>query len=164
MQEITKAGSTQIYDILNKLPFFHTFQPLEKKKISSCFTNILQFQAGEHLIVENSYDAVFFILLSGSVEVMKESTRTSLAILRPGQFFGEISFLTHVPRTSSVIAKERVLVLRIDPLLMDNLSAEIREKIKDRVIEQLIERMKHMNSKLSEFNTISTASKEFNQQ
>ncbi len=160
MHEVTKAGSAKILEIINKLPFFEKFGSLERQKIASCFTNILQYNVSEHIIKEDTYDSVFFILLSGSVKVMNEKSGTQLATLKPGQFFGEISFLTKEPRTSSVMAEEIVLVMKIDALLMDNLSAEIREKIKDKVIQQLIDRMKHMNHKMAHFNTISTDANE----
>ncbi|MGL1902816.1 MAG: cyclic nucleotide-binding domain-containing protein [Fibrobacterales bacterium] len=161
MKEITTVGNGKIFDIIQRLPFFELFAPLEKKKIASCFTNILQYEASEILIEENTKDAVFYILLSGSVSVTHSTHSQPLAELKPGQFFGEVSFLTNAPRTSTVSALETSLVLKIDPLLMNNLSAEIREKIKDKIIYQLIDRMKLMNTQILETNPVSANSGEY---
>ena len=90
---------------------------------------------------KGSEERSFYILLSGTVEVMNKVGDEAIFDLSPGEFFGEISFLTSTPRTSSVRAKEVCILIKIDQVLMGNLRAEMREKIKDQLIEKLVKRI-----------------------
>jgi CRP-like cAMP-binding protein len=46
----------------------------------------------------------FFVVATGSVEVIRDGV--VIATLGPGEFFGELSVLDHLPRTAQVIAAE----------------------------------------------------------
>ena len=53
-------------------------------------------------------------IASGRVAVILEETRTTLATIERGGYFGEMSLLTGDPRTASVIANGDVRVLEVD--------------------------------------------------
>ncbi|MBF0181772.1 MAG: cyclic nucleotide-binding domain-containing protein [Magnetococcales bacterium] len=137
-----------VLKIIRTITFFKGFSEEEKMRFVSNHTRIQKCVPGTYIIRENSKESSFFILLSGSANVLQSGNPTPLSELGPGAIFGEISFLTNMPRTANVVANEPCLLVRVDKGLMDTLGAEAREKIKDRIIEQLLKRMKKMNQLL----------------
>lgn len=129
----------QIWALVDKLQFFEKFSVYEKKRISGLHASFESHAPGSKIIVAGSNDTSLFIIIDGSVTVEKQ--HVGIVNLNAGEFFGEMAFLTNTPRTSDIIAVTRTLVLKIDQNLMENLSAEIREKIKDRLIAELVERL-----------------------
>ncbi|OHB68921.1 MAG: hypothetical protein A2W17_09925, partial [Planctomycetes bacterium RBG_16_41_13] len=91
-------------------------------------------------------DSAFFILLSGAVSVVKGTNAYTIARLSPGDFFGEISFLTKTPRTATIIADDTVLVVKVNKEMLDSLGPSIRDKIKDSIIVRLAERIQRLNN------------------
>jgi CRP-like cAMP-binding protein len=67
------------------------------------------YQAGEIIIKQGAEADSFYVLVSGSVEVVRERPQRPLqpiATLKEGEYFGEIGLLEGVKRTASVIASE----------------------------------------------------------
>jgi CRP/FNR family transcriptional regulator/CRP/FNR family cyclic AMP-dependent transcriptional regulator len=66
------------------------------------------YEAGETVLHENDDEAqTFFIITEGVVHVVattSEGNNAILAVLKKGDFFGEMSFLDGEPRSASVIA------------------------------------------------------------
>jgi len=77
--------------------------------------------------------------------VIKNGNPVPLAELSPGAIFGEISFLAQFKRTTNIVANEPCTVIRVSKKLMETLGSDIREKIKDQIIKQLLHRMNKMN-------------------
>lgn len=57
-----------------------------------------------------------YLILSGEVEVIRkdDGESRSLAVLKPGQIFGEIGYIRETERTADVLAIENVSALRFD--------------------------------------------------
>ncbi|MGA1869744.1 MAG: cyclic nucleotide-binding domain-containing protein [bacterium] len=145
MYEIDQLDHKKMIEIINRLDFFNNFSIQEKQRIIAFHAQFFVYKQGEYLIREKGEDASIFILLSGTVNVTKGDSQFPLARLEAGEFFGEMSFLTNAPRTTSVIASEESIVIKIDKSMMDNLNVHIREKIKDKIIEKLVNRLDKMN-------------------
>ena len=77
-----------------------------------------------------------------------------LAVLRAGDIFGEMAFLTETRRTANVIAKDAVIALKLDKVLFEQLSAKIREKFKDKIIKKLVKRLETANRELTRLNVL----------
>lgn len=78
---------------------------------------IQRFPAGRTIVREGSPADTFYIVARGEVEVVREDAggrQVRLAILEPGQFFGEVGLLVDTPRTASVRAKSPVELLAVD--------------------------------------------------
>ncbi len=72
------------------------------------------YQAGETIIRQGDTGIGLFIILSGRVEIIKETIggeRLYIADHGPGEFFGEMSVLDNAPRSANVIAKEDTVCL-----------------------------------------------------
>ncbi len=141
----TRKNRDLILKTIDGIPFFRGFSPYEKKRIVSNHTCIQQCDGGVYIIREGSRDDCFYILLSGSVSVIKNGNPVPLAELPPGAIFGEISFLAQLKRTTNIVANEPCTVIQLSRKLMDTLGSDIREKIKDQIIKQLLHRMNKMN-------------------
>lgn len=146
MKKIENLNQEKVMNILMRLDFFDAFTDEEKAFLFQFHSNFFVYEPGEYIIREHSSDTTFFILLSGTVNINKGPMRLHIAELGPGDFFGEVSFLTNTPRTTNVVADDTVIVIMVDKNMLDLLTAEIREKIKDKIIEKLVRRLDHMNT------------------
>ncbi len=82
-----------------------------------------EFSNGQSIIKENDPGDSVFIIKSGSARVTTTMLGQTyeLAILGEGDFFGEIGFLSGMPRTATVTAVEPTHVMEIDRELMSSL-------------------------------------------
>ncbi|MBF0371455.1 MAG: cyclic nucleotide-binding domain-containing protein [Magnetococcales bacterium] len=145
----SNIGRERLLGMMESLSFFKDFTPYEKKRFAGFETHVKKFKMGEYVIRQGSKDTSFFILISGTVSVTQTGKSGVLAQLNPGDFFGEVSFLTGQPRISNIVADVPLTVLRVDAVLMERLGTEIREKIKDLIIIRLINRLDDMNKLIS---------------
>ena len=146
MESTQDASADAMLGLLNKVPFFDRFSVYEKKRLSAAHTGFQKIRAGVMFIKEGEMDSSFYILLSGRVAVSKKGAE--LGHMEEGEFFGEMAFLGDTVRTTSVIARNNVYVLRIDKVLIGLLSCDIREKIKDQCILKLVERVDKLTERL----------------
>ncbi|MBF0370547.1 MAG: cyclic nucleotide-binding domain-containing protein [Magnetococcales bacterium] len=142
----TRLDRQKVIALMAGLEFFERLSGYEKKRLSGHSTNFHTYRNGSQIIMEGSRDTSFFILLIGHVTILKR--RAEIARLGPGEFFGEMAFLTDSPRSTSVVADGEVVVLELDQDLMKRLGTEIREKIKDHIIEILIHRLNRTTSRM----------------
>ncbi|MEO5333596.1 MAG: serine/threonine-protein kinase [Magnetococcus sp. YQC-5] len=143
--EDSEKNRAYIAKAVKTISFFAGFTDEEQQRFFANHTRIQKCTSGVYIIKEGSMDACFYILLSGSVIVLKNGNPSPLSELGPGAIFGEISFLTNTPRTANVISNDACLLVQVDKELMITLGSDIREKIKDRIIGQLLKRMTKMN-------------------
>lgn len=152
MQEKEIIDQGMALNIIHKLQVFKHFTLEEKQALAKQQNYFAVYNRDEELIREDDTDDSFFVLVSGTVRVMKKNCSLQIAELEPGEIFGEISFLTSRPRTASVMAKEDdVIALKMNKQIIDDLDSTIREKLKDLIIEKLIERLDRMNNTLARF-------------
>lgn len=138
-----------VAEIIHRLAFFDTFTADEKRQIASEDAHFRMYNPGELLIRQGSSDRSLFIILSGNVAVTESAGGTLLAVLRAGDIFGEMAFLTDTRRTANVVARDAVIALKLDKVLFEQLSAEVREKFKDKIIKKLVTRLETANKELT---------------
>ena len=63
---------------------------------------------------ENDPADAFYIILSGSVEVFEQKLNKSLAVLKDGEFFGELSLMLGVSRSATIKALEETDLFTIN--------------------------------------------------
>jgi len=140
--------------IIHRLTFFDTFTANEKRQIASEDAHFRMYNPGELLIRQGSSDRSLFIILTGAVAVTGSDGGTVLAVLRAGDIFGEMAFLTDTRRTANVIARDAVIALKLDSVLFEQLPAEVREKFKDKIIKKLVSRLETANKELTRLSTL----------
>lgn len=150
MQEKEIINEDMVLNIISKVKVFDQFSDDEKKTLVRQHNYFAAYKQDEAIIPEGDTEGSFFVLIAGTVRVMKKHISLHIADLKPGDTFGEISFLTSTPRTASVIANDNdTLVLKMDKEILGNLDMSIREKIKDKIIEKLVERLDRMNNAIA---------------
>lgn len=144
--ETSTIDKSFVISIMNRLAFFKNFTAEEKENLAHFYQHIVSFQPGEIIIRDGDRDDTsFFILLSGEAVVTKGKQCRPIARLAPGDFFGEISFLTKTPRTATISAEMELIVIKVDEIMIRELGPPVREKIKDNIITKLVERLRRMN-------------------
>jgi CRP/FNR family transcriptional regulator, cyclic AMP receptor protein len=122
---------------------------------------ILDMDSGSVVFQEGDSGREMFVLLDGEVEVLRHSKRgheTRVAVLGPGDWFGEMSILDVLPRsaTARVVAPSRLLRLtaheldalyrrdlRSYSLLVLNIAREMsrRLRVADGLLAELVNNM-----------------------
>ncbi len=104
------------------------------------------FEAGEVLFQEGEPGETMFVLQSGSVRITKESRdgKKTLAVLGPGEFFGEMAILNAKPRNATATVTERTRALVIDKKTFEQMVVSNAE-IAVRLIKKLAARLDSAN-------------------
>ena len=85
---------------------------------------IVVLEAGDHVFREGDHAREMFVVLGGEVEVLKRAKRGSearVAMLGPGDWFGEMSILDVQPRSATVVALSPSRLLKITSEALDAL-------------------------------------------
>jgi CRP/FNR family cyclic AMP-dependent transcriptional regulator len=91
------------------------FQGISRREFGQLFQALVAraYAPGEILFHEGDVGRALFILESGHVEITRATAKgdpTRVAILNPGDYFGEMSLLDERPRTATAVATEPVQV------------------------------------------------------
>jgi hypothetical protein len=125
-------GSGSEKDISFDLPSL--FSSLPREEAQSLFGNITPqlYPAGQTIIEEGDSGDSIYIIQSGQARVVTHilGKEIELAILSPGDVFGEVAFLTGRPRTASVIALYDVGVREIDKFLLQEIIEAYPETVR----------------------------------
>lgn len=97
----------QVHQMLNAVPFLKTLTQPEIEELALSL-NHRTFRKDETIIKQGDPGTSFHLMFKGTVGVYKVKflSKKLLATLKPGDFFGEIALIEHVPRTATVIAAE----------------------------------------------------------
>jgi CRP/FNR family transcriptional regulator, cyclic AMP receptor protein len=135
--------------LLNNIPFFQSFNVTEKKEFAALNNQVIEYSDLEAIVEEGQTDMAVFILLKGEAIVTRNDLpKVTINTLSLGSLFGEVSFLTQTPRTTNIFAKSQAKVFKMDPKMFDKLKPETREKLKDKFITVLVDRVNEMNTAL----------------
>lgn len=110
-----------IYKLKDEMKICQLLGDEEIEKAFPCF-DLLEFKAGENLFNEGDPGDFMGFVVSGKLEVKKQTDfkgkQIILAILSKGSFVGELSAFDSLPRSATVRALEdtRLIILRSDAL------------------------------------------------
>ena len=139
LQEIQfEVSGAELVESLRPLNFFADFMQEELEKIARLSLRE-DYQPGEEIIREGVVSDSFFILVSGNVSIIKGDH--PLDELRPGACFGEMGYLTGCRRTATVLAANRVSVVKFNANLVDRLEQQIQLKLCKAFIRVLVQRL-----------------------
>ncbi|MBF0142785.1 MAG: cyclic nucleotide-binding domain-containing protein [Magnetococcales bacterium] len=127
--------------IIDQIRFFGGLTAEEKAMIAELDLKIFRYKIHSLIIREKETDNHLFFLIKGTATVAG-GDKKPLAILQPGEVFGEVSFLApNKPRTADVIANSEVIVMRVGKEAFQTLDPELRDKLKDKLISVLVDRL-----------------------
>lgn len=97
-------------ELLKRVPLFGGLSSRDLEAVAK-IADELDFKEGKTLTTEGAAGREFFVIIEGTAEVSKG--RRKLRTLSDGDFFGEISLITKLPRTATVttISPLRALVV-----------------------------------------------------
>jgi len=110
-----KRQPARLTDVISEIPFFAPLQETEREQLAGAATMHV-FDAGEIVIQEGESTRSIYVILDGQVRVFtqdEEGHELELADLKMGQFFGEMSFVSGKPRSSSVAALESSVLIEL---------------------------------------------------
>ncbi|MEW6213570.1 MAG: mechanosensitive ion channel family protein, partial [Acidobacteriota bacterium] len=99
-----------------EVELFHSLTQSERRKLAERMRPV-PFTRGEALTRQGAEAHWLYILTKGSAEVVisnEDGTSRRVAVLKDGDFFGEMGLMTGEPRTATVIALEDVEACRLD--------------------------------------------------
>jgi signal transduction histidine kinase len=100
---------------LRRAPFFVRLSDEEISLVAECCSEELH-EAGEVIFVEGAIADRFYIVIDGRIEVWKnygDPKPDLLAVQGSGRFFGEMALIDELPRSATVVAKERTRLLSL---------------------------------------------------
>ena len=81
---------------------------------------------GVRVVEEGANDGALFLVKQGSLEIFTKSGER-IGKVGPNEFFGEVSFLTGVPRTANITTTQDSELLRIERDELNEFAAEYPE-------------------------------------
>lgn len=152
----SKLGGRSSYskfEILRKIP---TFKNLSEKeiKIVGELTYERTYQPGEFMFEIDQPGAAMFVIEEGEVDVVRPTSSGEflvLAVLKSGEFLGELALLDNSPRSASALVKKPTKALAIFREDLENLlktRPELGGKIMKKLAEIIGMRLKATNDLL----------------
>ena len=149
-----KRKPTTVEEMLLKIPVFENLKPRELRQVSG-IVHRRQYVAGEYVFFQNDPGLGMYVIEQGEVSVGlvgNDGSKKELALLKDGDFFGELSLLDESPRSASVIAVTDTNLIgffRPDLFEIMEKAPSTGLKIVLKVAEMIGERLRNTNQELS---------------
>ena len=132
-----QLSSTRQFERVSRLSFFEEFEEseiLETVKAGEW----QEYEAGNKIIMEGEFDNSFYLLVSGKVSVRRADFEVD--VLRPGATFGELGFIVNQARTATIVAQDKVTVLKVRSSLIERTSVNCQLRFQKAFLKNLAER------------------------
>ena len=132
---------------LRYLAFFKDFSDEQITEVVNA-SEWKEFEKGNVIITEGEPETAFYIIAKGGVEVVKNDKVVGL--MKQGDCFGEIAFLTRQPRNATILARTEVSLMSVSASMMEQASTETQIRYYRIFLENLIARLSQATDKLVE--------------
>lgn len=132
---------------LRYLAFFKDFSDEQITEVVNA-SEWKEFEKGNVIVTEGEPETAFYIIAKGGVEVVKNDKVVGL--MKQGDCFGEIAFLTRQPRNATIMARTEVTLMSVSASLMEQASTETQIRYYRIFLENLISRLSQATDKLVE--------------
>jgi CRP/FNR family cyclic AMP-dependent transcriptional regulator len=149
-----KRKTTTVEEMLSKIPVFETLKSRELRQVAG-IVHRRQYIDGEYVCLQGDPGLGMYLIEQGEVSVVlsgENGVKKEIAVLKEGDFFGELSLLDESPRSASVIAKtDANLVGFFRPDLFEIMEETPATglKIVLKVTEMIGERLRNSNQELA---------------
>ncbi len=150
-KEEAEFWSQQIREAVAAIPFFSSLSKDERKEVTDTST-LRGFSTGEVIICEGDPGRSIYVIINGRVKIFGrdyQGKEFELAILEPGEFFGELAFLTGKPRLVSAMAEDTTLLMELSYTPMRKFIRE-HSAVKEVLLEYYVDRLNKIKKKRSE--------------
>lgn len=104
------------------------------------------YEPEESVFRQDTHGDGFFILKSGAVDVVKDG-QVVTTLMNPGTVFGEIGFILDEPRTTSIVARTKSVILRVTGETLEEVVKE-HPAIATKLLVTLARRLEQTTAKL----------------
>ena len=132
---------------LRFLAFFKDFSDEQITEVVNA-SEWKEFTKGEVIVTEGEQETAFYIIAKGGVDVVKNGK--VVGMMKQGDCFGEIAFLTRQPRNATIAARTEVSLMSVSASLMEQASTETQVRYYRIFLENLITRLSQATDKLVE--------------
>ena len=140
---------------INQVSFFDGFSHIEKGKLLEKIKMFKKYEKkGLTIFSEGAKGESMYVVLEGVIGITRltfkhdKEKRVTLAKLKKGSVFGEISLLTNQNRTTGAITDSSlVIVMVIDKKTLESFDLGIQKLFHTQMISTLIRRLDGMNEK-----------------
>ncbi len=107
------------------------------------------YKVGEVVFKENDRSTEMYIIKKGKVKITKRigSQESDLAVMGPGEFFGEMSLLDNMPRSATVTAIQETTLMIVTRNMFDDQLKKIPDWF-TKIIEVIISRLRQADRRL----------------
>ncbi|KAF2186676.1 RNI-like protein [Zopfia rhizophila CBS 207.26] len=144
-------------DLLDRLRSFPLFLSAPDSFLAAIGTHLRPqlYQSHDYILTEGDHAKAMYWLVRGAVRVTSRDGESTYAELRPGAFFGEIGILMDIPRTATIIANMRSLVVRLNK---EDLKKELPNfpDVERVIMEEAKERLSILERKKKEIGSSTT--------
>ncbi|MCP5264479.1 MAG: Crp/Fnr family transcriptional regulator [Burkholderiaceae bacterium] len=134
---------------LRRVPLFSSLSEAQLDQLAAGSVR-RNFPKGRTIVAEGEPSASLYILLSGRAKVQRsdaEGKEVILAMLGPGEAFGEMSLIDDAPRSASVITVESCDFMAINKDSFKSMLAQNQEMAME-VMKGLVKRLREADKKI----------------
>ena len=137
-------------DLLRRIPLFAKVEP-PKLKLLAFASERVTFEAGQELFHQGDMPDAAYIIIEGSADVMLDTQRgrVTVATIGRNELVGEIGIICDVPRTATVLAKSRLVTLKVSKDLLLRMITDFPTMAIE-IMRVLAHRLEHTNAQLRE--------------
>jgi len=113
-----------------------------------------KYDDGQVIFREGKYGDWIYVILAGSVEISRviEGEKYIIAVLKPGEIFGELGFLGGIKRTATATAIGETTLGTISRDFLDNEFNKIHGYFRS-ILVTVVERFKQLIDRVSEYSS-----------
>lgn len=134
----SKLDRQEQFSILRTLKFFHDFSQSEILEVLRAST-WQDYDQGEEIVKEGEMDDRFYVIVSGSVAVMRAGNHVGQ--LEAGDCFGETSYVRGAKRLATIKALSGVTLMKVSSTLLEQSSAACQLRFNKVFLRSLISRL-----------------------
>lgn len=135
------------FNSVKQLEFFTGFPDAEIWEILRAST-WQDYNANDDIIVEGDMDDCFYIIVNGSVEVMKNAS--VIRSLEKGDCFGEMGYLAKTKRTATIKSPDHTSLMKINSTVISQVSLNCQVRFLKVFLRTLIHRLSATTEKISQ--------------
>ena len=135
------------FNSVKQLEFFTGFPDAEIWEILRAST-WQDYNANDDIIVEGDMDDCFYIIVNGSVDVMKNAS--VIRSLDKGDCFGEMGYLAKTKRTATIKSPDHTSLMKINSTVISQVSLNCQVRFLKVFLRTLIHRLSATTEKISQ--------------
>lgn len=146
--------------VLKNVDIFVGLKEKDLKKIHQLAIN-KNVRKGEYVFLRGTFGKVLYIVIEGLIKIEQPTERgrvKTLALLGPGECFGEMAIITNLPRSASALALEdaKLMMLKREVFVSH---LQDHPEISLRIIEVLCQRLTEANEQIKSLTFDSVAAR-----